>query len=760
MARPRFPAPSLLLLLLLLAPSPAWPAWPSQEASPLWVGWQGLPYWPHVVEDGEGGVLVAWVAFDDRDIYAQRFDASGVRVPGWPQTGAPAFVTGWDTHYFNIAPDGEGGMFVAVFDRANGKTVNANHVLADGTNAPGWPPAASVLGALGEAAYYTRPGIAADGAGGAYVSASIDVDGSPYGDAKVQRLTGAGAPAAGWPGSGVVLASGADLEFWPALLAFPGGVYLCFTTSSGTFVQRLGDDGTVAPGWPAGGIQVGAPSLTQPVLAGDGAGGVVAAWNEGTIAVQRLTAGGTYPPGWSATARTAGQAGAGRTSLELGIAPDRIYVAWSFPRGTPAPGYEPPGDVFAQALDMSGTVLWTPTGHPVAVGEEYQSDVGMAIDPAGGLFLSWMTQGQLSLQHLDPDGGVSPGWPANGRVTSLPADSPDIAIIGDGAAFTTWENSRVYGHRIDRYNRFGEAAAVLSGLDDVAGDQGGVLRLTWDASYLDVATWQQLGAYHVERLAGGLGTAGVSWEPVATVAPDGLAQYVLDVATAGGLSGIENQYRVVAESIDGPDHGLWISGTLAAAALDNLPPDEPPNFAGTTLANGTLELSWDASVAPDLAGYALYRGDDPGFAADAAHLVVETAATSHVVNAAGGSYFKLAAEDVNGNASTYATFDGTALVDVEPARASLALRGMAPNPASSRARVAWSLPQAMDVDLAVFDVTGRRVKTLASGVYAPGEHAADWRLTDASERRLPSGLYFLRLTVPGHLLTRRVVVTD
>lgn len=148
MARPRFAAPLLLLLLLpLLAPNSAWPAWPNQESHPLWVGWEGGPFWPQVIEDGEGGVLVAWVS--SWQVYAQRFEASGVRSPGWPQGGAPAFVTGWDTRYFNIVSDGEGGMFVAVFDRANGDAVNANHVLADGTSAPGWPPAASVLGALG-----------------------------------------------------------------------------------------------------------------------------------------------------------------------------------------------------------------------------------------------------------------------------------------------------------------------------------------------------------------------------------------------------------------------------------------------------------------------------------------------------------------------------------------------------------------------------------------------------------------------------------
>ncbi len=76
-----------------------------------------------------------------------------------------------------------------------------------------------------------------------------------------------------------------------------------------------------------------------------------------------------------------------------------------------------------------------------------------------------------------------------------------------------------------------------------------------------------------------------------------------------------------------------------------------------------------------------------------------------------------------------------------------------PNPFNPVTTVPFALPDAATVELAVFDVMGRRVATLVSGRMPPGEHTAVW---DAGP--YASGVYVYRLRAGSFTKTRRMVV--
>ena len=83
-----------------------------------------------------------------------------------------------------------------------------------------------------------------------------------------------------------------------------------------------------------------------------------------------------------------------------------------------------------------------------------------------------------------------------------------------------------------------------------------------------------------------------------------------------------------------------------------------------------------------------------------------------------------------------------------------------PNPATARATVSLRVPGPQDlaVDLAVFDLRGRRVRQLAAAVLPPGEHSFSWDRRDGRGRRAAAGTYLLRLIAGGEQLTRKIVV--
>jgi N,N-dimethylformamidase beta subunit-like protein/flagellar hook capping protein FlgD len=69
----------------------------------------------------------------------------------------------------------------------------------------------------------------------------------------------------------------------------------------------------------------------------------------------------------------------------------------------------------------------------------------------------------------------------------------------------------------------------------------------------------------------------------------------------------------------------------------------------------------------------------------------------------------------------------------------------APNPFSASTRIAFQLPAGDRVRLAVFDVGGRRVKTLLDELMSAGPHAISWSGVDERGRQVAPGIYFYRL---------------
>jgi hypothetical protein len=97
---------------------------------------------------------------------------------------------------------------------------------------------------------------------------------------------------------------------------------------------------------------------------------------------------------------------------------------------------------------------------------------------------------------------------------------------------------------------------------------------------------------------------------------------------------------------------------------------------------------------------------------------------------------------------------GDVPVAQEPAR----LERVYPNPFNPATTVSFYLPEAAKVTLAVYDVGGRRVATLADGRIEAGMHESVWQGRDSAGRSVPSGVYFCRLESSGVVDTRKMVL--
>ncbi len=114
-----------------------------------------------------------------------------------------------------------------------------------------------------------------------------------------------------------------------------------------------------------------------------------------------------------------------------------------------------PGAIFALRLTSSGTIApgWVPNGSRVSTIQANQTAPSIASNGSGGAFIAWQDDRtghpQVYVQHINPDGGLAPGWPQEGL-----AVAPDTArdeggshVVSDtqGGALVAWSTFTHYG---------------------------------------------------------------------------------------------------------------------------------------------------------------------------------------------------------------------------------------------------------------------------------------------------------------------------
>jgi subtilisin family serine protease len=81
-----------------------------------------------------------------------------------------------------------------------------------------------------------------------------------------------------------------------------------------------------------------------------------------------------------------------------------------------------------------------------------------------------------------------------------------------------------------------------------------------------------------------------------------------------------------------------------------------------------------------------------------------------------------------------------------------------PNPFNPATSIRYVVEQEGPVTLEIFDVAGRRVRTLVREVRAAGEHAATWNGTDDDGARVPGGMYIYRIAFGGQTAARKMML--
>jgi hypothetical protein len=111
-----------------------------------------------------------------------------------------------------------------------------------------------------------------------------------------------------------------------------------------------------------------------------------------------------------------------------------------------------------------------------------------------------------------------------------------------------------------------------------------------------------------------------------------------------------------------------------------------------------------------------------------------------------------------GGGSTGTPETGGAAATGNPSLDGVALERPVPNPFTTGMHMAYAVGAENErVEISVYDLAGRRMKTLASGIQSQGRHDVAWDGRDESGARVRRGMYFVHIRIGAQ--ARQVRVT-
>ncbi len=347
------------------------------------------------IEDGNGGVIVAWDDFrsGNADIYAQKIDSNG--VVQWALNGVAVCNKTLSQESSKIISDGLGGAIIVWEDSINGAIdIYAQRISSTGNIL--W--ANSGVSICSAPLKQQRPRIQPDNSGGAFIVWQDKRNGIDY-DIYAQRINASGSVL--WATNGILICNAVNTQ-------------------------------------------------SHPKLRGDGANGVIIAWQDKRNALdfdlyaQRVGAGGNIK--WQANGVVVCAEADNQEELDMTNENNLngVILCWTDHRSLISNN----SDIYIQRIDTSGNQVWAANGIALTSSFLDQKNSNLVGDGSGGAIVVWQdsvagNQWDVKAQRVTINGQQQ--WGLNGlsvcNNTSSQTQPVNISS-GAGASIFAWEDKR------------------------------------------------------------------------------------------------------------------------------------------------------------------------------------------------------------------------------------------------------------------------------------------------------------------------------
>jgi len=632
--------------------------------------------------------------------------------PFWTTDGVTICAAVFPQGWPEIVEDGSGGAIIAWYDNRNGE----NDIYAQKVNSNGsvqWTADGVPVCIYGGMQVYVK--LISDESGGAMMAWEDYRSGTRI---YAQRMNSGGL--AQWALNGVSVCAFSSTQIRPTISSdtAKGSIIVWEDMRNGNwdvYAQRVNENGV--PQWVTAGVTICASTGNQSYhrAANDNAGGAIITWSDdaGDIFAQRVNASGSML--WRTNGTTV--CAAANFQAMPAIVEDGsggAILTWH-------DGRNGNWDIYAQKVNSSGAAQWAANGVAICADAGLQGNPEIASDGSGGAVIIWRDErsgnSDIYAQRIDYSGAVQ--WTTNGITICAAPDSQDkYQIAGDnsGGAIIIWEDSRTFDPNIytQRVNSNGE-----------------VLWMTDGATVCAATNPQQMPKMIVDRSARAI----IAWEDYrySMGVGDIFAQMIGDIVGITSLEITINGRRFLDGDILPPN----MSNTVSIKALT-------PGVVNVEmwLDGMSIPLSGPVGLPPVWSGTFTVTPDSSPL-----HILTFYASSSGL----GGTFITLEAQVLTG---------GVQVVGV-----SLNY----PNPfkplSGDTTRIQYALSDNANVTVLFFDVTGQEVKrlTFTSGSNGgkAGINMVEWDGRSMFGEVVGNGMYIYKINIGSRTIgTGKLVVLD
>ena len=453
------------------------------------------------------------------------------------------------------------------------------------------------------------------------------------------------------------------------------------------------------------------------------------------------------------------------------------YIVWQdYRNGYAAPDYSG-ADLYGQLLnDSTGAPMWTADGAVVVSAPQDQFGQQVSLDDSGGLFVSWVdnratggtdetnyADSHIYAKHLRRDSTVLWGGATGVPVcTAANSQNQPVMLTANNSILLAWHDERnqattgdIYAQwvippgvnlvapSVDTLNFGSIVTGTMSSQQVTVNNpmiQSGLIIDSVAISDPHFSTSIPINKTHVIVPYNGSKKITFDFTPTANVPFTALVQIFDSITTVpdtiyltgsgGGGPNLQTDSNTL-------NFGSVVAGRQLTDTIEiSNPGNAPLEITSIATAQKTIFQASPATLT-------IAAGDSAGVA-----ITFSPASSSHYTD----TLTLVSNTTTSPNTITLFGTGTTTAVEELPVSSSYNFWQNYPNPFQASTTFRFTLPATEHADVALYDMLGRRVATIAEGIFAQGAHDV---LFDGST--LPTGMYTCVLQAGGSRIAREIV---
>ena len=295
---------------------------------------------------------------------------------------------------------------------------------------------------------------------------------------------------------------------------------------------------------------------------------------------------------------------------------------------------------------------------------------------------------------------------------------------------------------------------ILS-IEDIPDDQGGRVYLNFSRCFFDNAD-ETNQMYTILRHD--IIDDEPEWVVVGSGGAIGDDHYTYEVSTLSDATDEDDgmtEFKVLASMNEGHYYSLPAMGY----SVDNIAPGIPEGLMAVVVGD-IVELSWEPSSDEDFQYFIIERSLDINFASPEIIEVVEPIYSDAISEFGQTNYYRLISVDHAGNRSGYSDIVEATLLSIDDGSlpSVFTLHQNHPNPFNPTTQIRYDLPNDAMVNITIYDMMGRMIKTLVNAQQPAGYRLAQWDATNDYGETVAAGLYLYTIQTGNFIQTNKMVL--